>query len=1245
MPSPRIGSTARRSRCSDRVAQLVEHRPFKPRVLGSSPSAIIAVRPPLPFDVIRGAITLVRLSRPHPGLRCRLTATRRPPKGHADVSGLLQTLPTRRTPNPVMPQAVARLGTPMLIAHACWTSGRLLLWAESSERLLRAGSDPVASPAASSMADLSAVAEPTLEAGGPSAGRTTTAEHIGPHPFAADASEVRARLLGLRVPDAWLEADATPVQLRLPALDGRPLPSPPLIRQTGMMDDVPAADAEIGAVTVPVVAVPPAYALPCLALLGDVVQNASFSRGDSLLWFVTVGRFIGEFLTAQRVVPMLAHEADGGYSAHWRLWLEDEDARRRLALLLESMPPVVRAVCDRAQHNGWAVLDDLLGTLADQSVRRFLIANDLGDAITRFNPTDDHHVAWLSGLLGPAQKVAVDDERGLALFRGAREWLGRLTDVGEDEPFHLCFRLDEPAAVDRLPEFGEVDDRTLWPLTFYLQSSLDPDCIIPAERIWAAGGEVLAAQGARLERPQDRLLSELARAAKIYDRLEKVLSESRPVATALNTSEATRFLRDVKPVLEESGFTVLAPPWWDQPETRLSARLRVESDDIDFDGEIDPSSFAGQGPVGLDSLVRYSWQIAIGDQTLSVEEFNRLAKMKSALVRIHGRWVEVRPDDLSTATNFLSENAGGEISVRDALRLAYGSSRKRTGLRILGMDASGWVGRLFGSGNAANEQAIDGTGAGPDDDQIPMLPQPEAFQGTLRPYQLKGLSWLSFLDHFGLGACLADDMGLGKTIQLIALLLTERERYGQLGILRPTLLIVPTSVMANWERELHRFAPQLRVMVHHGIDRLSGDELVNELNQNDVIITSYGLAYRDREDFRKVNWWRICLDEAQNIKNPNTKQTTAILTLDARHRIALTGTPLENRLSELWSIMEFLNPGYLGTLGEFRRTFALPIERFRDAHRVAQLRQFVQPFILRRLKTDPTVIADLPEKQEYKVYCNLTAEQARLYEVAVNDMLEQADAAEGIRRRGLVLAGLVRLKQICNHPVQYLHRDREALQALSRVEAARSGKTARLVEMLDEVLAAGDSALIFTQFRQMGQLLSQIVRHDLDVDTLFLHGGTPVRKRQEMIDRFQLRDGSAPIFILSLKAGGLGLNLTAANHVFHFDRWWNPAIEKQATDRVFRIGQIRNVQVHKFVCSGTLEERIDEMIERKIELAEDVIGSGEQWLTEFSTQQLRELLQLRYEDVASDEDQASTDDEDDVDAVSGAHAVSADTDD
>jgi SNF2 family DNA or RNA helicase len=416
------------------------------------------------------------------------------------------------------------------------------------------------------------------------------------------------------------------------------------------------------------------------------------------------------------------------------------------------------------------------------------------------------------------------------------------------------------------------------------------------------------------------------------------------------------------------------------------------------------------------------------------------------------------------------------------------------------------------------------------------------------------------------------------------------------------------SLVGNWQREAARFTPDLRVHVHHGADRLDGDSLAAALAETDLVITSYGVATRDQAALSTLTWARVVCDEAQNIKNHTTKQARAIRALPAATRIALTGTPVENRLSDLWSIMEFTNPGLLGPPEKFREDYAIPIERNGSDDAAQALQRLTQPFVLRRLKTDKTIISDLPDKQEMKVWCNLTPEQASLYAATVADMLARIEeATDDISRRGLVLATMAKLKQVCNHPAHLLGDG-------SRLPG-RSGKLARLEEICDEIVAEGDKALCFTQYAEFGRMLQPHLAARLGCPVLFLHGGTPKRQRDALVETFTSLDEPA-LFLLSLKAGGTGLNLTAASHVIHVDRWWNPAVEDQATDRAFRIGQRRNVQVRKFVCLGTLEERIDAMIEEKKALAERVVGTGESWLTELSVADLRTVLALSPDAVS-----------------------------
>jgi len=483
-------------------------------------------------------------------------------------------------------------------------------------------------------------------------------------------------------------------------------------------------------------------------------------------------------------------------------------------------------------------------------------------------------------------------------------------------------------------------------------------------------------------------------------------------------------------------------------------------------------------------------------------------------------------------------------------------------------------------------------------------PPPAGFRGTLRPYQQRGLSWLSFLGGLGIGAVLADDMGLGKTVQLLSLLLARRSQPAE-----PSLLICPMSLVGNWQREAERFTPELAVHVHHGTERLTGPEFATAITASDLVITTYQTAVRDLAALSEIRWARVVCDEAQAIKNHLSRQAKAVRSLPAASRIALTGTPVENQLSELWSIMEFANPGMLGPQKAFRERYAVPIERHGSEEAASELRRITQPFVLRRLKTDKSIISDLPEKQEMKVWCNLTQEQASLYQATVTDMLTRIeDASDDISRRGLVLATMAKLKQVCNHPAHLLGDG-------SRLPG-RSGKLARLEELCEEIATEGDKALCFTQYAEFGRMLQPYLAARIGCPVLFLHGGTTKKQRDALVAQFQEADQPV-LFLLSLKAGGTGLNLTAANHVIHVDRWWNPAVEDQATDRAFRIGQRRDVQVRKFVCVGTLEERIDAMIEQKKALAEQIVGTGESWLTELSTAALREVLTLSPEAVSA----------------------------
>ena len=1062
--------------------------------------------------------------------------------------------------------------------HACWSGGGLRLFAEE---LSRFGATPT-----------------------PSAERT--------HPFALSAGSLAELLGGAGVSRRLTEAQAV---LKLPAAGGKPLPSPRAALALGH----PATGADgVGTFEVPTVVVPAGEVEATLDALVDASEqeHATFAIGKSVEFFAACSRMAGHLLAQERFVPMLCQQASGELTAMWAPWTSDEATAERLSLLISSMPPAARAGVDDLGHDPALVVREFLTREIDALARQTLKREDMIGALGERSPQGDAQVGWLSGLLGDATSVPSTSASRQDTIRRVRTWVAGLDDRGVSSAWRLCLRLSEPIP-DTLPggagpgaSGGENDAE--WAISFHLQSVDRPTLLIDAEDIWLLPGQHLTVEGKRVDAPQELLLKELGRASRLYRVLEGALEDAQPSSIDLTTKQAYDFLREQRPILIEQGFGVIVPEWWDSPMARLGARLRVESDPTLPGGPASAGSSTAATPkLGMGALVKYRWEIALGDTSLTLNEFEQLAAKKTPLVRVNGRWVEVRPEDVQAAIRFIRENPGGEMRVADALRMAYGTDLKQTGIPVVGLEATGWVAAML------NGQAGQG---------IEILDTPRSFRGTLRPYQVRGLSWLCFLERLGLGACLADDMGLGKTIQLLALLALERQAAeGQLAVgdsspkVLPTLLVAPMSVVGNWLQETRRFCPELRVLVHHGLERQSGQELVDAAQQSDLVVTTYSLAHRDKEVLGKVSWGRIVLDEAQYIKNPMAKQSQAVRGFVAERRVALTGTPVENRLSELWSVMDFLNPGYLGSAHTFRTRFAVPIERYRDKSCADQLRGLVRPFVLRRLKSDPTVVADLPEKLETRDYCHLTSEQASLYETCVRRMLTEVDNAEGIHRRGLVLAALIKLKQICNHPGQLL-KDHEASEGrpARQIEPERSGKCVRLLELLDEVLAEGEQALVFTQFRQMGAMLSTMIQARFDREVLFLHGGTTQAQRQEIIETFQKADGSKPVLVLSLRAGGVGLNLTAATHVFHFDRWWNPAVENQATDRAYRIGQTRTVQVHKFVVKGTLEERIDEMIEQKTELAENIIGGGERWLTELSTDQLRDVLTLRQDAIVEE---------------------------
>ena len=1016
-------------------------------------------------------------------------------------------------------------------------------------------------------------------------GRVAAKPRPRAHPFAAAMSELRRALggLGLLVaPGACADGELT---LMLPSFRDGPQQSPQLLRADDDASGGSQSPSLLHPWSAPALELGPIPAVD--VLLGLPVQDqAGVALGDSLRFLADAGKLALELLARGRVLPGLVRREEE-WLACWRAIAFDPGDAERVRLLAASMPALLRAEfpSEGQRTHPEAIVGDLLDAVVDACARR-LLPNGLGAQPKRRQTARSRSApeAWLAALTDADPVVHADAIALAALAEALEGWQQAGEHYAAHRMFRTCFRLSAPEDLPGAADDGDELAAPAWRVEILLQSKDDPSVLVPAEEVWSSNGSGLRVLGHLIEEPQERLLGGLGHALRLWPDLEPALRAPAPTGVDLDAEAVVRFLRDAAPALEQGGFAVLAPAWWSQ---RLRLKLKAEPFE-EFE--------EGSGLFSLEGLCKYEWRVAVGDATLTLAELRELATLKLPLVRDRGRWIVLRSEDVDAALAFFQgREESGEAPAAELLRASLGLDAARADLPPAEIEAHGWLNELL-SGNGER--------------RLQEVPTPASFVGELRPYQQRGLAWLSFLASLGLGACLADDMGLGKTPQLLALLLAEREQPAngkRRKRLWPTLLICPMSVAGNWEREAERFAPGLRVHVHHGSERLRGREFARVARASDVVITTYALATRDRDGLAAVKWERVALDEAQNIKTIDAKQTRAIRSLPSRHRVALTGTPVENRLTELHSIMDFLNPGLLGPAATFKRNYATPIERWRDADATERLRRATGPFILRRLKTDRAIISDLPEKIEMRVDCHLTKEQATLYQAVVDEMLEKAAAATGIERSGIILASLMKLKQVCNHPAHLL-KDRSDLDG-------RSGKLARLEELLAEALAEGDKALCFTQFPEFGHALRGHLQDRLGHEILFLHGGTAKVARDEMVQRFQSVDGPR-LFLLSLKAGGTGLNLTAANHVIHFDRWWNPAVEDQATDRAFRIGQRKNVQVRKLMCVGTLEERIDTLINQKKDLADRIVGSGEAWITDLDTTQLRELVSLSSDAVA-----------------------------
>ncbi|MEU2588713.1 DEAD/DEAH box helicase [Streptomyces avermitilis] len=696
-----------------------------------------------------------------------------------------------------------------------------------------------------------------------------------------------------------------------------------------------------------------------------------------------------------------------------------------------------------------------------------------------------------------------------------------------------------------------------------LHTAADPVLVVEAAQLWNEPAETEHLLGPRAE--IETLLA-LRRGAHVWPPLDRLLRDAAPDQLRLTDDEAFDLLGDATDRLRAAGIDV---HWPRELVKALTATAEIGQ-------RTAPGSSAG-GMLDADTLLDFRWRLSLGDDPLTEAEMDALAETRRPLVRLRDQWVVADPKLVARARRRRME----PLTPMEGLGAALTGELERDG-ETFRCAAVGALGDLVARIR--------------DPESRTPVPQPTALKATLRDYQKRGLAWLAEMCELGLGGCLADDMGLGKTITLLALHLHRQTEPATAG---PTLVVCPASLLGNWQREAARFAPATPVRRYHG-----GDRHLKELAGNEIVLVTYGVLRRDREALAENAWSLIAADEAQHVKNPYAVTARELRALPGRARVALTGTPVENNLSELWALLDWTTPGLLGPLTAFRDRHARAIESGEDPQAAERLSRLVRPFLLRRRKSDPGIAPELPAKTETDRVVPLTAEQAILYEAVVRETMAKISEAEGIARRGLVLKLLTALKQICNHPAQYL---KEHSLRQSTPLNGRSGKLDLLDELVDTITAEGESVLVFTQYKQMATLLEKHLA-ERGVPTLFLHGGTPVTVREEMVDRFQR--GEVPVFLLSLKAAGTGLNLTRATHVVHYDRWWNPAVEDQATDRAYRIGQDKPVQVHKLIAEGTVEDKVAKLLEAKRALADAVVGSGEAALTELSDADLAELVAL-----------------------------------
>ena len=982
------------------------------------------------------------------------------------------------------------------------------------------------------------------------------------HPFCASCSELQKLLEKADMTLAENQTRCYTANVALPAFDGMPLPSSEILGEYES-DNLTLQEFEV----------------PVLQLTSENMEKfkqledrdrrlsiPGVMPGNDALFMIESYKYASILALRGCFIPYMKKTADGCFSCWDPLYLPKYHTE--YTSHINSIPPVLKnfrigkvTAPSDDRKLGTAILERFI----DGIIRTAQTKNAKGKLVN----IDNTHEMWLRSLTWARTSLTRWNEELRSVYPQIAAWADE-AKTGSGEPWRLILRLEEPE---------RMDDDTRWLVTWHIQALRDESIIIPAERVWNPTAVERGWFEMIGENPRKFLLQTLGIIANYVPPIEDSLYKPNPIFCEFTAQQLYEFMTDALPRLSEDGVRVQYPAAWGNPEDRVR---------FAFSGDLeDKAVFSSQSGLSLDELLDVNWNITLGDELLTPEEIQKLAELKTPFVKLHGKVVFVDKEELAKIMANLKQ-LPEKIDRRSALLSTL--SGNYDGLHLSSMQKSGWL-----------SNAVDVlTGK----TKLPELGLPENFCGTLRPYQLRGLSWLDWLTKLGLGGCLADDMGLGKTVETLALL-QQQKNEGKTG---PVLLVCPTSVVENWRLEAERFAPQLKTLVHYGMGRMRGDRLARAVQNNDLVITSYSLLSRDFATITKIKWRGAILDEAQNIKNPLTRQSKTAHSVTADWRLALTGTPVENHVGDLWSVLKFCVPGLLPNKTRFAKEFLRPIQTG-SAQKLSKLRLMTGPFILRRVKTDKEIIADLPDKIESREFCPLSREQASLYAAVLKKLENKLAASSGIQRKGLVLSTITNLKEICDHPSLYLKDDAE--------KANRSGKLARLAELTDVMLSAGDRTLIFTQYAAMGKIIKDYLQETFGTEVLFLYGGLTKDKRDALIRRFAKPNGPQ-IFVLSLKAGGTGLNLTNANHVILYDRWWNPAVEQQAVDRAYRIGQKRNVQVHYFCCKGTLEEKIEKFISSKQQVAEAVVREGENWLTELSDSELHELFALSIVEEEND---------------------------